>query len=145
MKTKICSKCKQTKSLSEFRKRPDRHKENAACLVCERKKCTEYYHSPKGQAAKQRSYQKVRDTESWRNNRLKTNYNLTVEQHQQMYLDQNGCCFICKTPIPYNKVSTDHNHKTGEVRKLLCNTCNVFVGYIEKYSYLLPVVLNYIK
>ena len=46
-----------------------------------------------------------------------------------MYMDQDGKCYICKDQDC--KLQVDHNHETGKIRKLLCNTCNRMVGYHE--------------
>jgi hypothetical protein len=72
-----------------------------------------------------------------RRHHLKTKFGLTLEQHKEMYLSQNGCCALCHEPIEYDSVQTDHNHVTGKVRGLLCRRCNVFVGYLEKNEGLL--------
>jgi len=66
-----------------------------------------------------------------RKSHLKTFYDLTVKQHEQMYLDQNGCCAICGRPVEYDKIHTDHNHSTNKVRKLLCVNCNLWVAVLD--------------
>ena len=143
--TKICSQCKQHKPIEKFRIRADRKKENAFCIDCERRKAREYYLSLKGQKAHKKTYKKYKKNGTWKNDRLKSKYNLTLKQHQQMYLEQNGCCGICGCSIPYNKVQTDHNHKTGKVRELLCGVCNPFAGYIEKYPERLDKIIKYLE
>lgn len=42
---------------------------------------------------------------------------------------QNGKCGICKKDetLFKNRLSVDHNHKTGLVRGLLCFRCNKFI------------------
>ena len=76
---------------------------------------------------------------------FKRTYNLTLEQHKQMYIDQNGQCAICKIPVSYDKLDTDHNHKTGKVRGLLCTRCNIFAGYIDTTGFLLPAIERYLE
>jgi len=59
-----------------------------------------------------------------------------------LFIEQEGVCAICgKTQNqkglngePY-KLHMDHNHTTGEVRGLLCQTCNTGLGYLEKKSF----------
>ena len=55
-------------------------------------------------------------------------YNITPEQHQQLYVDQNGCCALCDESVAYDKICVDHNHKTGKIRGLLCHRCNHGLG-----------------
>lgn len=76
-------------------------------------------------------------------NQLKT-YGLTKIQWLAMYHRQGGKCAICDacfvdiaTPnLIYGSV-TDHCHKTGAVRKLLCHKCNVELGYWEAKPWLI--------
>lgn len=66
---------------------------------------------------------------------LRKNYGLTSEQYVQMLDDQKGVCAICANPPPEGKkLHVDHNHTTGEVRRLLCSRCNGALGWFEKYE-----------
>lgn len=56
---------------------------------------------------------------------LKSCYNLTIEQHDEMMLNQGGMCAICDCEA---KLMIDHDHKTGKVRQLLCRSCNALLG-----------------
>jgi len=49
--------------------------------------------------------------------------------YQRLYVKQNGCCYICKTWR--NRLCIDHDHKTGIVRALLCNSCNAAAGFVN--------------
>ena len=60
-------------------------------------------------------------------------YNITTEQLLTMYEEQGNCCKICgihKDDAPRGLV-IDHDHKTGEVRGLLCNEDNLMLGLIK--------------
>lgn len=61
---------------------------------------------------------------------LKRKYGLTIEQHHQIYLDQKGCCALCGDSVAYDKIYTDHDHKTGKLRGLLCFGCNTGLGHL---------------
>lgn len=131
MKTKYCSKCKKKKSHSEFHQ-DKRAKSGLSpwCKGCRRKYYQKYYKVEKPQ------YDRIR---------LLKKYDLTVEQHKQIYVNQNGCCALCGIPVSYDKIHTDHNHQTNQVRELLCPRCNIFVGFIENNSELVQPVLKYLK
>src|ERR1035437_2851609 len=51
-----------------------------------------------------------------------------------LYRAQNGCCKLCSQRFSEDLLQIDHNHKTYEVRGLLCRTCNRRVGVIETFS-----------
>lgn len=38
----------------------------------------------------------------------------------------------------------DHDHDTGEIRQLLCNTCNTIIGYSRMDTRLLMRCIEYI-
>jgi len=56
-----------------------------------------------------------------------------LEDYCKIESVQNAKCLICgKTKKENGKaLAVDHNHKTGEVRALLCNNCNVCVGFLK--------------
>lgn len=56
---------------------------------------------------------------------LKHNYNLTIEQFDEMMLNQGGMCAICDSEA---RLVVDHDHSTGKARQLLCQSCNSFLG-----------------
>jgi len=63
-------------------------------------------------------------------------YKITKQQYEAKAKQQNGVCAICGCPQPEtnkktNKLTVDHNHKTGKVRGLLCTKCNLKLGCIE--------------
>jgi len=92
---------------------------------------------------------KVR-TEKMRAYALKRQWGLSIEQYEQMVRDQDGKCGICKEP-PKAKagrhakvaaLAVDHCHRSGQVRRLLCASCNLRLGWFEKHE---ASVLNYLK
>ena len=42
-------------------------------------------------------------------------------------------CAICENPITFHGCKLDHNHKTDEVRGLLCNRCNYALYLVESH------------
>jgi hypothetical protein len=56
-------------------------------------------------------------------------YGISVEEWDTIFDRQGGLCAICKVnPIR----DLDHDHKTGEVRGLLCNPCNQGLGLFNE-------------
>lgn len=57
---------------------------------------------------------------------LRTKYGITVEQYAELLDKQGGGCAVCgKTPGEEGRnLAVDHDHKTGEIRGILCTYCN---------------------
>ena len=75
-------------------------------------------------------------------------YNMTRLDQIKLYEQQDKKCFLCETELELFNGHTggfiDHNHKTGNVRGILCNRCNTIVGGLE--SHINPQkVIDYIK
>jgi hypothetical protein len=68
---------------------------------------------------------------------LKYNYNISEKDYDNLFKNQNGVCAICheseiiRKNGKYQKLSVDHDHKTGEVRGLLCRSCNSALGRLK--------------
>jgi len=60
---------------------------------------------------------------------LRTKYGLTREDHERLMLDQGGRCAMCGAE---SVLVVDHDHDTGVVRGLLCRTCNIGLGWLER-------------
>jgi Recombination endonuclease VII len=56
--------------------------------------------------------------------RLRRVYGITLRQWQAMWKMQKGCCAICGKPFGKKRAYTDHDHKTGRVRGILCYVDN---------------------
>ena len=50
-------------------------------------------------------------------------YGLTLAEYDSILENQDGGCAICGRSPRYN-LDVDHDHKTGQVRGLLCKPCN---------------------
>lgn len=55
-------------------------------------------------------------------------YNLTREGFDDLHQRANGACQICGTETA--RLAIDHDHRTGEVRGLLCTSCNTGIGLL---------------
>lgn len=71
-----------------------------------------------------------------RKSNLKTKYGMSLEEYNLMYEQQGGCCAICgiherDSSGRWHKLHIDHSHITNKVRGLLCNDCNIGIGYLK--------------
>lgn len=78
---------------------------------------------------------------------LKKKYNLTLEDYNGMRDNQNYKCYICN--IDEEKLdralAVDHCHTTGQVRGLLCGSCNRFLGQINDNVETAERMVHYLK
>lgn len=77
---------------------------------------------------------------------LKTKFNMSYEQYEDLTNSQNNKCKICGRPPSKNKkLHLDHCHTTGKVRGLLCAQCNWYLGFIDKDYTIIEKIINYLK
>lgn len=69
----------------------------------------------------------VKDPHAKKRYYLKKKYGLTLEQHTAMLAKIGNKCWICQKPPKNLALNIDHDHKTGQVRGLLCFFCNKFL------------------
>jgi hypothetical protein len=79
--------------------------------------------------------------------RFKAKYGITPEMYDQMWLLQGGVCAICKEPerVPGRSLAVDHDHVTGQARKLLCSECNLMIGNSGENPEVLEAGARYIR
>lgn len=74
--------------------------------------------------------------------RYKRKYGLTVEQVEQMHIDQDYKCAICGNE--HDLLWVDHDHSNNEIRGLLCNNCNTGIGMFNDDTELLINAITYL-
>jgi hypothetical protein len=74
--------------------------------------------------------------------KLKTKYGMTVEEYDEMLVEQDFRCKICKSK---EKLYIDHNHETDKVRGLLCNGCNLVLGWSKENIIVLLNTVEYLE
>ena len=69
---------------------------------------------------------------------LSKTYGITLAQYDFMFQEQGGLCRLCHRPETMvgnggnvRRLSVDHDHVTGQIRGLLCATCNLGIGQVE--------------
>jgi hypothetical protein len=149
---KICSHCKKEKEYNEFSK--DKSKKDGyryLCKICvsilskEQRKI--YYKTNKEKYKDYYIKNKHEFLKKYRKNsrklRLPKKYNITIDEYELLYNNQNGCCKICGLKLEI--LCIDHNHTTGRVRGLLCGKCNSGIGFFNDNPDLLKNAAKYLK
>lgn len=140
---KACTGCKETKPLSDFF-RDKRHptKYMPRCKSCK----AQYFRNWKKRnpGFDRRRYLENKPHEQERH--LIRKYGVTLVRYQEMLDDQNGKCAICGKPEPiHKKLDVDHDHATGEVRGLLCTSCNRVLGHAHDSVDRLLAAVDYLS
>lgn len=82
-----------------------------------------------------------------RKHSLKTIYGITLEDYDNLYNNQEGKCAICSRHQTELKrpLSVDHCHKSGIIRGLLCDNCNMSLGLLKDNIETLQQAIKYLK
>lgn len=117
---KQCRCCGEVKDTDSFDRRPDSSDGfNNRCKSCGK----EYY----------------------RDYHVKRTYGITPERYAELLFLQNGVCAICKMIAkPGKRLHVDHDHETGEIRGLLCVSCNAAIGHLRDDPLLLEAARLYL-
>ncbi|MEU3052209.1 endonuclease VII domain-containing protein [Streptomyces griseus] len=76
--------------------------------------------------------------------RVKSVYGL--DDYWELYKFQGGKCAICRWATgKTRRLSVDHDHKTGEVRGLLCRPCNTILGHARDAVAFFVRGINYLQ
>jgi hypothetical protein len=130
---RTCMTCGVEKNILEFYMRDKKTgRRHSACKECDKARVKARHQA---------------NPERTRNNDLKRNYGITLQEHQEMYKNQNGVCAICKGEGDgkWKKLCVDHDHKTGKVRQLLCRNCNMVLGQVGDNANLLEEMIKYLQ
>lgn len=120
MGAKRCWQCKQTLPFEAFGRNRDERDGHAArckaCLKADRKARPEVY----------RKYK--------RNTHLRVQYNIGIDDFERLMVAAGGRCQICgasgSKSIRKKHLCIDHDHTTGRIRGILCDTCNRGIGLL---------------
>ena len=115
--TKACAMCGGVQPLDDFHRQPTGPKgRHSYCKAC----YNERY-------VKTRTPATPEVRKRWN---LARRYGLTPKQYDDLVESQGGVCAICEGKM--ERPCVDHDHKTGDVRGVLCHGCNLLVGALEK-------------
>lgn len=137
---KQCTKCNEVKPLSEFyRATASLDGYFSQCKTC--------------QHAYQRATRKPRNPTEQKSAHLKRTFNLTRDEYDAMRQAQTGLCASCGRPETRTNLrngdvldlAVDHDHVTGQVRALLCSSCNIALGLLQDDPERIEQLLRYIQ
>jgi hypothetical protein len=74
--------------------------------------------------AKKHAEWRARNPNVIRNAYLQRSFGITSEKYDEILESQNGVCALCGRPPAGKRLAVDHDHQTGELRALLCHSCN---------------------
>jgi len=75
---------------------------------------------------------------------LKFRYGMSLEEYEALLKKQDNKCAICREPFTKTP-HTDHSYETGQVRGILCVSCNVGMGLFKDSPDLLKKVIAYLE
>jgi hypothetical protein len=148
--TKICRRCENEKKIKLFSKYSN--SKDGYDYYC--KACRRFLHKVhttsdlgkekrRAQARNWRANNKSRI----RNYALKRIYKISIDEYNQILLEQDNRCKICKADTPgFNRsFAVDHCHKTDKVRGLLCQNCNILLGKAKDSIDILNSAIQYLS
>ncbi len=172
MNNKICANCKRDLPVSEFNHNKNlKDGFQSLCKECIKIYQKEYYSNNKDAYEKslinKRNYYKnnkirldpikkvYRDNnkDKRRDCDLRNKFGITLEDYNEMFKLQDGRCYICKEQEvaisnmnhSIKALAVDHDHKTGEVRGLLCQRCNNVLGKVHDSVFILENMIIYLN
>jgi len=136
-RTKQCTKCEEIKPKTDFHM--DKSKKDGLLSSC--KACKNEWQKEYDQANKE----KIKASQL--KSKLMSNYGITQDEYDLNLELQDHACKICKVDASEftRKLAVDHCHTTGEVRGLLCPSCNVGLGHFRDDIELLEDAIDYVK
>lgn len=129
MSEKACTRCGHSKPLFEFGK--DARNKNGLKAEC--KACARAY-------ANSRPRENINRIAM--EGHFRRSYGLTQEALRGMKEAVRHCCEICGERV--SRLVVDHNHATGEVRGMLCTSCNSGIGQLKDSPSVLEAALAYL-
>lgn len=149
--TRVCTKCKQEKSVTMFRYRQRGNAEprpRPHCKLCESKAFGTYRkRNPEKALASKKAWdaahpEAVAAIVLRRRARQLGLDPVVIAAH---FKQHHGLCDICnQPPVTFKTLSIDHDHATGKFRGLLCSPCNLALGLFKDSPLRLTAALKYL-
>lgn len=154
---KICTRkeCKhqgRQQALDRFCKRPgvgDGYRSWCKDCYAECKRLV-YAAHPEREKSKAKAWRKANPSkmkEIQERSDLKRHYQLSEAEYQKRLRSQGGLCAIHKGPQRGRgkRLHVDHDHKTNQIRGLLCGNCNSALGFIKDNPEVAEAIARYLR
>ena len=150
--SKACTKCGETKSVSEFyRCKSKRDGYQTSCKACARDYVRKIRATNPEKVKEQRKQWGINNrwnralTQS-RTAAKKREYILCSATAEELKAAFTGKCDLCGCPEMEctTQLHMDHDHETGEFRGFLCARCNIGIGHFRDSEELLIDALHYL-
>ena len=146
---KRCPRCEQIKLRSEFYKNKTAHDGlQGMCKPCNISKVSEWQKSNPEKHSKYNVEWDKRNPRKKRDRHLKWRLGIPYGTYEHLLAEQNGQCAICGRTDPNGRGAkvfhVDHSAETGNVRGLLCHSCNIGIGHFFHRVEYLQSAINYL-
>lgn len=129
---RVCKECSKAESREYRRRDKEAHKERVRAWCRANPERVRYLRNRWNRANPEKVYA----------TQIKIKYGLSYEEYKRMLEQQKGRCLICNKTPGRRRLAIDHDHDTGQVRSLLCGTCNLILGRTgEDAEYLRKIAL----
>ena len=168
---KRCSNCKKIKNLDKFHtSKIEKGGYIYSCKICRNKRSKQHREANKDKISKQKKQHREdlyieglcsngdgnklitkRNCANCLEKYMKRQYGINFKQYHILIQKQNNKCAICKIKINISMISRgkgmciDHDHKTGNIRGILCSVCNRGLGHFRDNPKLLNFAITYLE
>lgn len=117
------------------------------CKECRSESASKYAKDNREKTSKRKMDWAKNNPDRVESNRLSKLYGITTETYREILESQDFACAICAyVPSSGDKaLHVDHNHKTGNVRGLLCHRCNSALGFLRDSEEVCLSTLKYLR
>jgi hypothetical protein len=110
-------------------------------------KSDKYQTSHKAVTKKWQEDNRAYKSEQVREWQYRKKFGITIQEYNVMLAEQNNSCAVCERSQTdfKRKFAVDHDHKTGKVRRLLCDNCNHALGMVNDNPIILQKLILYLE
>jgi len=119
----------------------------SSCKSCQKRKSSDWRRHHPEQARNTSRAWELKNKRRRKDTALRKDHGISLVKYEALLNKQEGACAICKQPLTENKkhLDVDHDHTTGKIRGLLCNSCNRGIGFLKDCPNTLRAAANYIE